>query len=237
MRNIGLTELLVILLVACCCSAARRSRSWPKVWAKASGTSRILEGPDDNRPPPPTKRSRRKASWRRPQFGRGLNRFRHVKTKNPAPAEWPRGVFFSRVLAPLAYFFFGGTIASFTALATRNFTTFLAGILIASPVAGLRPMRALRSTRTSRPMPGRHAHAVLLGLLHRQFCVRDDQDFRESCSALRRPPPVPSRTAIGSTLCHSSPLNFLILPMYFMLAKRALSRGRHSHHTGSVRAV
>src|SRR5512141_3363546 len=53
------------------------------------------------------------------------------------------------------YFFVGGTIASFTALATRNFTTFLAGILMASPVAGLRPMRALRSTRTSRPMPGR----------------------------------------------------------------------------------
>src|SRR5450759_688990 len=52
------------------------------------------------------------------------------------------------------YFFFGGTIASFTAFATRNFTTFLAGILIASPVAGLRPVLALRSTRTSRPMPG-----------------------------------------------------------------------------------
>src|SRR5437660_2641932 len=53
------------------------------------------------------------------------------------------------------FYFFLGTIASFTALATRNFTTFLAGILIASPVAGLRPMRALRSTRTRRPMPGR----------------------------------------------------------------------------------
>ena len=38
---------------------------------------------------------------------------------------------------------------------TRNFTTFLAAILMASPVAGLRPIRALRSTRTSRPMPGR----------------------------------------------------------------------------------
>jgi hypothetical protein len=30
----------------------------------------------------------------------------------------------------------------------------LAAILMASPVAGLRPMRALRSTRTSRPIPG-----------------------------------------------------------------------------------
>src|SRR5262245_8493913 len=53
------------------------------------------------------------------------------------------------------YFFLGGTMASLTILATLNFTTFLAGILIASPVAGLRPIRALRSTRTRRPIPGR----------------------------------------------------------------------------------
>src|ERR1017187_5819559 len=44
-----------------------------------------------------------------------------------------------------AFAFFGGTMASFAALAIRNFTTFLAAILMASPVAGLRPMRALRS--------------------------------------------------------------------------------------------
>ena len=34
---------------------------------------------------------------------------------------------------------------SFRALAGRAFTTFLAGILIAAPVWGLRPMRALRA--------------------------------------------------------------------------------------------
>ena len=45
-------------------------------------------------------------------------------------------------------------MASLAALATRNLTTFLAGILIAAPVAGLRPIRAFRSTRTSRPIPG-----------------------------------------------------------------------------------
>jgi hypothetical protein len=45
-------------------------------------------------------------------------------------------------------------MASLAAFATRNFTAFFAGILIAAPVAGLRPMRALRSTRTSRPSPG-----------------------------------------------------------------------------------
>ena len=45
-------------------------------------------------------------------------------------------------------------MASFAAFATRNLTTFLAGILIDSPVAGLRPIRAFRSTRTSLPMPG-----------------------------------------------------------------------------------
>ena len=45
-------------------------------------------------------------------------------------------------------------IASLAALATRNFTTRLAAILIVSPVAGLRPMRALRFTRTNLPSPG-----------------------------------------------------------------------------------
>ena len=45
-------------------------------------------------------------------------------------------------------------IASLAAFATRNLTTRLAGILIASPVAGLRPMRAFRFTSTSLPSPG-----------------------------------------------------------------------------------
>src|SRR6266850_2502177 len=54
------------------------------------------------------------------------------------------------------YFFFApGAMASLAALATRNFTTVLAAILIASPVAGFRPIRALRFDLTSRPMPGR----------------------------------------------------------------------------------
>src|SRR5687768_12272034 len=51
-------------------------------------------------------------------------------------------------------YFLGPRIASLAALATRNLTTFLAGMWIGSPVAGLRPMRALRFTRTSLPMPG-----------------------------------------------------------------------------------
>jgi len=41
-------------------------------------------------------------------------------------------------------YFLGGAMASLAAFATRNFTTVLAGILMASPVCGLRPMRALR---------------------------------------------------------------------------------------------
>src|ERR1035437_4611079 len=51
-------------------------------------------------------------------------------------------------------YFFAGAITSLAALATRNFTTVLALILMAAPVWGLRPMRALRSAFTSRPMPG-----------------------------------------------------------------------------------
>src|SRR6185437_13364199 len=51
-------------------------------------------------------------------------------------------------------YFLGGAIESLAALATRNFTTVLALILICSPVWGLRPMRALRSAFTRRPRPG-----------------------------------------------------------------------------------
>jgi hypothetical protein len=48
----------------------------------------------------------------------------------------------------------GGATASFAALATRNFRALFAGICMVSPVAGLRPARALRFTMTSFPMPG-----------------------------------------------------------------------------------
>ena len=68
------------------------------------------------------------------------------------------GVFCLRRSTAQAFFTFGGTIASFAAFATRNLTTFLAGILIASPVAGLRPIgpsdpheRACRCPAARRP--------------------------------------------------------------------------------------
>ena len=50
--------------------------------------------------------------------------------------------------------YFLGAIASFAALATRNFTTVFALIWIGSPVWGLRPTRALRCAFTRRPRPG-----------------------------------------------------------------------------------
>src|SRR5580700_5925765 len=50
--------------------------------------------------------------------------------------------------------YFLGAIASFAALATRNFTTVFALIWMGSPVCGLRPMRALRCAFTRRPRPG-----------------------------------------------------------------------------------
>src|ERR1035441_5814375 len=53
-------------------------------------------------------------------------------------------------------YFFGGAMVSLAALATRNFTTVLALILIGSPVCGLRPMRALRSAFTSLPRSEEH---------------------------------------------------------------------------------
>ncbi len=45
-------------------------------------------------------------------------------------------------------------MASVAALAMRNLTTRFAAILMVSPVAGFRPMRALRFTRTILPSPG-----------------------------------------------------------------------------------
>src|ERR1035437_7442133 len=51
-------------------------------------------------------------------------------------------------------YFLVGAMTSLAALATRNFTTVLALILMAAPVWGLRPMRALRSAFTNRPLPG-----------------------------------------------------------------------------------
>src|SRR5919201_3445534 len=50
--------------------------------------------------------------------------------------------------------YFLGAMASLVALATRNFTTVLAGILIGSPVCGFLPIRALRFDFTRRPSPG-----------------------------------------------------------------------------------
>jgi hypothetical protein len=58
------------------------------------------------------------------------------------------------LLVGIAFLDLAGTMASFAALAMRNLTTFLAAILMVSPVAGFRPIPALRSTRTSRPIPG-----------------------------------------------------------------------------------
>ena len=52
-------------------------------------------------------------------------------------ADWLalRGCQIPKVMPALGYFFFlGGTTASLNALARRNFTTVLAGILIAAPV-------------------------------------------------------------------------------------------------------
>jgi hypothetical protein len=51
-------------------------------------------------------------------------------------------------------YFFGGTMASLKDLAGLIFTTVFAGILMGSPVAGFRPVRAFLLTRTDLPMPG-----------------------------------------------------------------------------------
>src|ERR1017187_10097540 len=82
-----------------------------------------------------------------------------LKRQNPQASvpvyrEHARGGFAAKPLAKInrrtGYF----KMASLNAFAARRRTTVLALILIASPVAGLRPMRALRCAFTARPMPG-----------------------------------------------------------------------------------
>ena len=55
---------------------------------------------------------------------------------------------------PLRCTYFFGRTVSFSCFAIRALTTVFAGILMASPVAGLRPMRAFRFCTTSFTMPG-----------------------------------------------------------------------------------
>src|SRR5690348_11598076 len=74
------------------------------------------------------------------------HRFTQMKNKKGAPV--------SRSALELKSNYFAPRMASLQALATRNFTTRLAGIWMVSPVFGLRPMRAARLRSTSLPMPG-----------------------------------------------------------------------------------
>ena len=63
-------------------------------------------------------------------------------------------------------YFFTPRIASLAALATRNFTTRLAAILMVSPVAGLRPIRALVLTIFTIPKSGNlHNPSFLVALI------------------------------------------------------------------------
>ena len=56
---------------------------------------------------------------------------------------------------PRRNYFFTPRTASFAALATRNLTTVLAGILIFCCVLGLKPVRAFLFCFTNLPKPGR----------------------------------------------------------------------------------
>src|SRR3984957_7048957 len=77
-----------------------------------------------------------------------------MKRQNPqTPPCFEDGMsegFAANLCAESDYF----STASLNAFAARKRTTVLALILIASPVAGLRPMRALRCAFTERPRPG-----------------------------------------------------------------------------------
>ena len=69
-------------------------------------------------------------------------------------------------------YFEAPSMASLQAFATVSLTTVLAGILICSPVAGLRPSRALRLLSLRIPRPGIGELLVLLGLAIRELDER-----------------------------------------------------------------
>src|SRR5438552_17026001 len=78
---------------------------------------------------------------------------RHQASKEACQRAARRELDASRSSAEGYLFFLGGTTASLNALAKRNLTTVLAGILMASLVCGLRPMRSLRWALTALPRP------------------------------------------------------------------------------------
>src|SRR5262249_27191307 len=67
--------------------------------------------------------------------------------------------------------YFLPSTASFRLFARRNLHTRLAGILMGSPVCGLRPMRALRFARTSLPKPGRRNTPLFLASFDAKLSV------------------------------------------------------------------
>ena len=110
-------------------------------------------------------------------------------------------------------------MAYFADLATRNFTILLAGILTGSPVAGLRPPRAFRSTRTKRPTPG-IANTP-------DFWERSAISDRTNASRFETPSlSAVSRTEGGSS-CQRQDLGFQTSSLRFtMFPARANSRSR-----------
>src|SRR5260370_110083 len=80
--------------------------------------------------------------------------------------RWPRDGR-AKMRTSLGYardYFFIPRTASFAALATRNLTTVLAGILIFCCVFGLKPVRAFLFCFTSLPKPGNDEFAALFSL-------------------------------------------------------------------------
>ena len=69
-------------------------------------------------------------------------------------------------------------IASFAALAILNFTTFLAAILMASPVAGLRPHPSLAIHTDQSPYAGQDEYAILLDLADGRLRQGGEQALR-----------------------------------------------------------
>src|ERR1039457_3729279 len=106
-------------------------------------------------------------------------------------------------------------IASFAALAILNFTTFLAAILMASPVAGLRPHPSLAIHTDQSPYAGQDEYAILLDLADGRLRQGGEQAVRDFLANLA----LLCQCLDDLRLCHCSPFRPMPTRSWYRKAK------------------